>query len=276
MRRLLGGWLAALALLAAAGCGSADTGADDDARPAPPAIVVPTLAVAARAPAPAVDELTVLLTAADGIDAPGLDALASVLSTRPGVRLVVVAPATRSSTGAETGGAAAVIDGQTLNGHPAQVLNTAVADVVVAGLDELAADADLVVIGADEGAAVGAAATASPGVGAARAAVGRGVPSLVLTLGDDHGLDLAAATLALGAVLDFELDRLLDRPTITVVAVPSCAAGTVRGPVRVDAAPALPAPAPDCTGPDGTHETDVDAYGAGYATVAELPDQAMP
>ena len=269
MRRLLGGWLAALALLAAAGCGSGDE-APDAAPAAPPTIVVPTLAVSARAPAPAVDELTVLLTAADGVDAPGLDALAAVLSTRPGIRLVVVAPATRSTTGAETGASAGVIDGQTTSGHPAQVLNTSVADVVVAGLDELAADADLVVIGADEGAAVGVAAASSPSVGAALTAVQRGVPAIVLTLGDDHGIDLAAATLALGAVLDFELDRLLERPTVTVVAVPSCAAGTVRGPVPVDRAATQPAPVPDCTAPDGTHETDVDAYGAGYATVAGL------
>ena len=244
--------------------------ADDDAPLAPPTIVVPTLAVSARAPAAAVDELTVLLTAADGIDAPGLDALASVLSTRPGVRLVVVAPATPSSTGGETGVPAAVIDGQTVSGYPAHVLNTSVADVVAAGLDDLGADADLVVIGADEGAAVGAAVADSPGIGAARAAARLGVPSIVLTLGDEHGVDLAAATLALGAVLDFELDRLLDRPGITVVAVPSCAAGTVRGPVPVDAEPARPAPAPDCTGPDDTHETDVEAYGAGYATIADL------
>ena len=269
MRRTLGGWLAALALFGAAGCGSGDQPADA-APPPPPAIVVPTLAVSARSPAPAVDEVTVLVTSAGGIDAPGLDAVVSVLSARPGLRVVTVAPATPSTTGEETDVVAAAADGQTIGGFPAQVLNASVADAVAISIDELGVDPDLVVIGADEGAAVGAATGSSPGVGAARAAVRRGVPALAVTVGDEHGADLAAAVLALGTVLDFELDRLLDDAEATVLAVPSCATGTVRGPIAVDHSPEAPSSAPDCTGPDAVHDTDVGAHAAGYTTVTRI------
>ena len=266
MRRSLGGWLAALLLLGAAGCGSGDQ-PTDAAPPSPPAIVVPTLAVSMRTPVPAVDELTVLVTAAGGIDSPGLDAVVSVLSTRPGLRVVVVAPATTSNTGSETGVVAAAFDGTTASGHPAQVVNAPVADAVAVAVDELRVDPDLVVVGADDGAAVGATASSSPSIGAARSAVRRGVPALAVTMGDEHGADLAATVLALGTVLDFELDHLLEQVSVTVLAVPSCAAGMVRGPISVEHSSAETAGPPDCTGPDAEHDTDVAAHAAGYTTV---------
>ena len=271
MRRLHGGWLTALVLLVA-GCGSGQSA--DDAVPAgePMPIAVPTLAVAARTPtAPAVVEtLTVLVTSAGGIDSPGLDAAVSVLSGRPATEVVVIATAVPSTGGAETGAAAQVRDAHTRSGYPARVVNASAADSVAIALDTLGVEPDLVVVGIDDGAALGAAARRSPTVGAAFAAARRGVPAIAVTAGDEHGTDLAAGGLLLTTVFDLGLDDLLGQATVRVITVPSCGAGLLRGPVRVEVASTEPPAGSDCRGPAGEHEDDVSAHAAGYAAVADL------
>ena len=271
MRRLHGGWLTALVLLVA-GCGSGQSADDAASAPERPSIAVPTLAVAARTPtAPAaVETLTVLVTSAGGIDSPGLDAAVTVLASRPATEVVVVATAVPSAGGEETGATAQVRDAQTRSGYPARVVNASAADAVAIALDDLGVVPDLVVVGIDEGAALGATIRRSPSVGAALAAARRGVPALAVTAGDEHGADLAAGGLLLTTEFDLGLDDLLGRAGVRVLTIPSCAAGLVRGPVRVEVADAEPVGGSDCRGPDREHLDDVAAHAGGYAALVDL------
>jgi hypothetical protein len=279
MRRLHGGWLAALVLLVG-GCGSGQRDNGAAPTPRPPSVAVPTLAVAAHTPsAPAaVDSLTVLVTSAEGVGSPGLDAIVSVLAARPSTEVVVVATETMSTSPAETGVVAQARGGETMSGFPAQVVNASAADAVAIALDELGIAADLVVVGIGDGAALGSAASRSPSVGAALAAARRGVPAIAVTAGDEHGSDVAGAGLALAGLFDLRLDELLDRGGVRVLTVPSCSGGTLRGPVEVPLATAEPAGQPDCTAPEavGVELDDVSAHSRGYATIVDLDDQAIP
>lgn len=213
--------------------------------------------------------MTIVLTSAAGIDAPGLDAAVTVLLGRPDLEVVTVAPAAPGSTGVETHDRPALVDGRTASGYPAHVLDASAADAVAAAIDTLASEPDLVVVGVEEGAAVGDGATTSPAIDAARAAASRGVRTLVVAADDTNGTDFAAAGLFLNQVLDFGLDEM-PRDAVTVLSVPSCDGGTVRGPVGVDHAAAGVGGAPRCTGPASTPATDVDAHAAGYASIAHL------
>lgn len=237
-------------------------------------MVVPTVAVAAQAPVveppPSVGALRVLVTSAGGVGGEGLDALVSTLAARPALEIHVVATAVPDPTVGETGAKVDVMDDRTASGHPAQVVNASAADAIATAIDTLGFRPDLVIVGVDERAAVGAGAEASPSVGAALAASSRGVPAIAVTVGDEHGADLAAAGLLLGSVLDLRLDSLLEEPAVTVLAVPSCGAGTVRGPVVVQRSADVPLGSTDCTGPASEHGDDVDAYANGYATLTTV------
>src|SRR6056297_478152 len=96
------------------------------------------------------DELEILVTNDDGIDAPGIRAMADGLSAVGDV--TVVAPADdQSAVGRRLSAEATVeerADGYAVSGTPA--------DCVVAGFSELVPDPDLVVAGCNEGANLGA------------------------------------------------------------------------------------------------------------------------
>ncbi len=96
------------------------------------------------------DRLSILLTNDDGIDEPGIEAMADELSAIADV--TVVAPATdQSACGRAISNEVGVEErenGYAVTGTPA--------DCVVAGLAELAPDPDLVVAGCNEGANLGA------------------------------------------------------------------------------------------------------------------------
>lgn len=235
---------------------------------------MPTVAVAAQAPVveppPSVGALRILVTSAGGVAGEGLDALVSTLAARPAVELHVVATAVPDPTVGETGAKVDAFEDRTASGFPAKVVNASAADAVVTALDTLGLQPDLVIVGMDEGAAIGSGVGSSPSVAAALVAARRGIPAIAVTVGDEHGADLAAAGLLLGSVLDLQLDALLERPTASVLAVPSCGAGTVRGPVTVDRSDDPPGAAPDCTRPASEHDDDVDAYTNGYATLAAV------
>ena len=235
---------------------------------------MPTVAVAAQAPivepSGSVGALRILVTSAGGVGGEGLDALVSTLVARPAVEVHVVATAVPDPTVGETGAKVDAMEDRTASGFPAKVVNASAADAVVTALDTLGLQPDLVIVGIDDGAAIGAGARSSPSVAAALVASGRGIPAIAVTVGDEHGADLAAAGLLLGSVLDLRLDELLERPTASVLAVPSCGSGTVRGPVTVDRSDDAPTGVPDCTGPPSEHGDDIDAYANGYATLAAV------
>lgn len=234
-------------------------------------MAVPTVPVVARGtvPPPTGSDLRVLVSSAAGVDSPAVDALASFLAARPGVDVVVVATAAANDTVGPTGTRSALIDTETAGGLPAQAVNASVADAVATGLDQHA-DVDLVVVGIDGAPAVGDDVERSPAVVAARLAAGREVPAIAMTASDEDGLDLSAAVLALGQVLDLHLDGLLDGGGAGVLTVPSCRAGTVRPLVVVEIGRG-PAPAADCTSPLADADDDVEAHAAGHATLTRLP-----
>lgn len=229
------------------------------------------LAAASHRPPPA--SLDIVVTSPEGVDSPGLDAAASVLLGRPDVATSIVAPAA-DVTGAgasRSTSALAPVDGRTMTGLPARVVNGTVADALATVLD--ARDRpmpDLVVVGFTSGATIGPPPGESAAFAAARLASDRGIPAIVVEVGGEEP-DLAAAGLLLATVLDFDLDTVLAEAAVRSLTVPSCEAGMVRGPVVVDASddPA-PAPEPDCTELDhGPIDDDVAAHANGFAALVE-------
>lgn len=270
MRQLARGVLATLVpavVLSTAACGgggdagraSSDEALDGAALAAASEISTPDDSI----PGPA--SLTIAVTSPEGVDSPGLDAAVSVLAGRPDTRVEVLAPAADVSADVDgrTEGALAPVDATTMTGHDAEVVNGSMLDVVDALLAPVDLP-DLLVIGF-----VSRADDASAAMHAAREVVARGVSVLVVDVGGDDP-DLGAAGLLLSTVADFDLDSLLAEPGVHVLTVPVCVAGTVRGPVAVDASPPdEPAPAVDCTSPDvGPFDDEHEAWAAGHATLA--------
>ncbi len=123
----------------------------------------------------------------DGIDSPGLAAVAAVLVDDPGYRVTVVAPVEQQSG---VGHALvirreiAIVAHPAVGGAPAWSVDATPASVTAVGLTVvLEADPpDLVVSGINKGENVGRAAWYSGTIGAAREAVLRGVPAIALSL----------------------------------------------------------------------------------------------
>lgn len=137
----------------------------------------------------------------DGIDAPGIAALAAELDAEPDLRVTVVAPATHQSGKGHsitTHGPIRVLRYEAVGGCPAWSVAASPATTVRLGLTTLVADdpPDLVVSGINRGENDGLAAWYSGTVGAAREAVIAGTPGLALSLElnwEDPDPDFAAA-----------------------------------------------------------------------------------
>ncbi len=267
MRRLHGGLLAA-ALVMGAGCSAGP--ASHDAAPAPVSRS-PTLAVSTRAlaMAPAGERLSVLVTSPDGIGSPGLDAAIEILLELPGLELNVVtraAPGGVRTLEASTDPAAAT----TASGYPVTEVDAATDQLAAAAIDQLGIRPDLVLIGLTPGVWFGPDVVTSPVAAMARGAVAAGIPALGVTVGTEHGADLAAAGVMLRSLFDTDLDTILSAGA-RVLDVPSCDNGLVRGPVVVEPATSVPAAmAPDCSQPMlGTFGDDVSAYRSGVAALVD-------
>lgn len=129
----------------------------------------------------------VLLVNDDGIESPGLAAVAAVLTADPGYRVTVVGPATQQSGV----GHAIVIREEiaiephdNVGGAPAWSVNATPASVTAIGLTVVLENdpPDLVISGINKGENIGRAAWYSGTVGAAREAVLRGIPAIALSL----------------------------------------------------------------------------------------------
>lgn len=279
MRQLARGVLATLVpavVLSMAACGGGDAGEqassdealDGAALAAASEISTPDEVVAGPA------SLTIAVTSPEGVGSPGLDAAVSVLLGRPDTQIEVVAPAADVSADVDgrTDSVLAPVRAETMTGHGAEVVNGSMLDVV----DALFADADtpdLVLIGF-----VSHAGESSAAMRAAREVAGRGTSVLVVDVGGEEP-DLGGAGLLLTMVADYDLDALLAEPDVHVLTVPACDAGTVRGPVVVEASPVDEPPPPiDCTSPDvGPFDDEHEAWAAGHATLARHdPDHAIP
>ncbi|MGD8441514.1 MAG: 5'/3'-nucleotidase SurE [Holophagae bacterium] len=172
--------------------------------------------------------LHVMLVNDDGVDSPGLAALAEALTADPGYRVTVVAPHDQQSAA----GHALVIRREiAIRPHPAVGGATAVsvdatpASVTAIGLTVVLEQdpPDLVVSGINKGENVGRAAWYSGTVGAAREAVLRGVPAIALSLEldwDDPKPDWTGAARLAKPVVDAVRSRGLPDGIVLNVNVP--------------------------------------------------------
>lgn len=265
--------LAALAVAVAAGCGGDD---DDEATPQSGERETTTT----TAP---VESLEILVTNDDGVGAEGIDALVTALTALEGVEVTVVAPASQQSgTGGNvTEGPLTTNEAQTASGYEARAVEGFPADAIRVAFDELALTPDLVVSGINEGQNLGPLVDVSGTVGAARAAVRKGVPALAVSqgLGQDLDYDVAA-----GLVTDWvesQADALrageVPADVVANLNVPTCDTGELRGQVEVASATAgNPLVPSDCTSTAEGLTDDVTAFANGFATLTEVAVEPAP
>lgn len=229
------------------------------------------------------EKLHILVSNDDGYAADGIDALVQGLGDLDNVDVVVVAPRDQQSGqgGRTTLGPLAVTDVTTKSGYPAKAVAGFPADSVRVALDELKVEADVVITGINAGQNLGPILDVSGTVGAARAAVARGIPALAVSQGS--GAPEYQYEVAVPAVLDWVRDhreQLLDGtldPVVTNLNVPSCAKGQMRGLAEVPTDPDGDATASigsqDCasTVAFSPEMGEVEAFVNGYATINEVP-----
>lgn len=260
MRRLHGGWLAAPLLLLATGCGSSGADAAPPTSLTPPPALVAEREVAGdnASVAPAREGLRVLVVAVEGANAAGLDAAVTALLGRPELNVVAVAP-----------GVDATREHHTMSGFPVRGLSGGI-EHILDGTDGLDQRPDLVVIGITSSSVVGASVRSSTAASVADLAHRRGVASMVVG-GDGSDVDYAAAALQLSELFDFELDQILDGGAPWVLAVPSCAGGTVRERLRLPLGDTAAAGPVDCLDDQPLAPVDAaEAHARGHATLSQL------
>lgn len=226
-------------------------------------------------------KLQIVVTNDDGYRAPGIAVVSSALAKLPNVKVTVVAPKTnQSGTGGNTTkGKLKITKGKTLNGLPAYAVKGYPADTIRAALDELNLHPDLVVSGTNAGQNLGPVVDLSGTIGAARAAVARGIPALAVSSGTGSPIDFKA-------VVPF-VDHWVNKHQAALIAakaavhvlsmnVPTCPKGAVRGLVRVkpdlnsaDLSKSLATPNCRSNKPHGN--TDVKAFHVGFATESVVP-----
>ncbi len=273
MKRSLFTLMAALLLIvAAAGCGGTSSGGSKDS------------ANGSDAEAAAADTsgIKILVTNDDGYDAEGIDALVEGLRGLEGVKVTVVAPATNQSGkgSAVTEGALKASDVKTKSGYRAKAVEGTPADTIVWAIDQkgIAFTPDLVISGINAGANMGPAIDLSGTVGAARAAVQRGIPALAASQGPLVApFDFPAGVTQV--LTWFESNRAaieagtLQHLTVSNLNIPSCPTGSVRG-LRL-VVPALDADgydlAPNCESTEMDPGSDIAAQAFGFANLSQVP-----
>jgi 5'-nucleotidase len=231
--------------------------------------------------------LTIMVTNDDGVGAPGINAVVQGLRTLGKTQVTVVAPLTNESgTGEKTtpasAGALVTSKAVTASGYPATAVHGYPADTVIWAIKDhgLSFRPDLVVSGINFGQNIGPLAALSGTVGAAREAVTLGVPAIASSQGVDNGLspDFAEAVPLVENWVTQHRSELLahsygSHPTQANLNVPSCAGGSVRGPVNTVLAATGNAGATttvDCTSTSTTFSNDLEAFEIGFATLTPL------
>lgn len=226
--------------------------------------------------------LDILVSNDDGYSAPGIDALVEGLRARPDVKITVAAPLTQQSGtgGKETEGKLKVTDVRTKSGFPAKAVDGYPSDAIRVAMDELGVKPDVVITGINEGQNLSPLMDASGTVGAARAAVARGVPALATSQGAGDTFDYAAAVPLIVAWLqDHRADLLAGtmKAEVTNLNIPSCDTGKIRGLVEAevdtsgDGVAALQRQDCTSTAKPADPSTDVAAFSIGYATIGVIP-----
>jgi 5'-nucleotidase len=264
--------LAAALSLVAAGCGGSE-GSSDDTTGSGGTDAAGTSTPATTTPPP----LRILVTNDDGVGADGIDAVVEGLRRLPGVEVVVVAPATNQSGTASkvTDGPLTATDASTKSGYPAKAVQGFPADTIVWALDQGGIDVrpDLVVSGINAGQNIGAAVELSGTVGAARAAVSRGIPALASSQG----------TPVEGGTFDFptgvehvvgwvaEHRDQLQTTSVANLNVPTCnGVGAPKALTTVAVGSELSLVAQDCRSTLTAPVDDVQAFVNGFVTLSEV------
>jgi 5'-nucleotidase len=273
--------LVALALAAAVAV--AACGGGDDEEPSIPQSgereTTTTQATTTTSAPAAGDEgaLQIVVTNDDGVAAAGIDALVTALTAVDGVEVTVVAPADqRSGTGGSaTEGPLTRTEQALASGYAAAAVDGFPADTIRVAFDDLGLQPDLVISGINEGQNLGPLVDVSGTVGAARAALRRGVPALAVSQGIGTTYDYEVAAQLIVDWLEENRDALAagDFPADMVLNlnVPSCEAGEVRGTLEVDSATTGDAAAAqDCTATAEGFTDDVTAFTNGFATLTEV------
>ena len=231
--------------------------------------------------------LTIMVTNDDGVSAPGINAVVQGLRTVPHVRVSVVAPLTnQSGTGEKmtpsSGGALVTSKTDTASGYPATAVHGYPADTVVWAIEDhgLSFRPDLVVSGINFGQNIGPLAALSGTVGAAREAVSLGVPAIAASQGVDNGADpdfSEAVPFVENWVIEHRAELVAHsygRNTLEAnLNVPTCAGGSVRGPVTTVMAASGNASATttvDCTSTSTSYSNDLEAFELGFSTLTPL------
>jgi 5'-nucleotidase len=228
--------------------------------------------------------LQVLVTNDDGVAAPGIDAAVKALVALPNTKVTVVAPAAnQSGTGGKTtSGTLTATSATTASGYPAKAVAGYPADTIVWAIDDkgISVHPDLVVSGINFGQNIGPLADLSGTVGAARAAVSRGIPALAVSQGLDNGLqpDFTQGAAQLTAWVTDHRTALLNHKSGTALPqgnlnVPTCANGNIRGPINAPAATSLTGidvTAVNCSSTTTNPANDAEAFVEGFAVIAPL------
>jgi 5'-nucleotidase len=178
-RGVLAGAVLVAALLA--GCGG-DDGDDPVSQSGTPDSTEEATEETTTTTEAAAEPLSILVTNDDGYSSGGIDAVVEALVAE-GHEVEVVAPLEQQSGtgGTFTEGAVESQEAETASGHPALAVDGFPSDSVRVAIDELEMTPDLVVSGINEGQNVGGLVDVSGTIGAARAAVARGIPALALS-----------------------------------------------------------------------------------------------
>lgn len=264
------------ASLVAAGCGSDADGAIPQSGERE--TTTTTEATSTTAAAAEAEALQILVTNDDGVGAEGIDALVTALAEVEGVEVTVVAPATQQSGqgGNATEGELVSTPSQTASGHEATAVEGFPADTIRVAFDDQGLAPDLVISGINEGQNLGPIVDASGTVGAARAAVRRGVPALAVSQGAADAPDYPAAVELVVAWLEENRDAVaageLGADVVLNLNVPTCATGEVRDVVEVASATTGDVMGTsDCASTEDGFTDDVTAFTNGFATLAEVP-----
>jgi 5'-nucleotidase len=258
-----------LALFAGACSSSSDTSSSSD-----------SVAVATTA---APEPFRILVTNDDGVGAPGINAVVNGLLTIPNVEVTVVAPATnQSGSGSKTtDGPLTVTDATTESGYPAKAVTGFPADSIVWAIDQGGIDftPDLVVSGINSGQNTGAATDLSGTVGAARAAVQRGIPALASSQGfpqEGGSYDWPVGVQEVLGWVSANRDQL-QTTTVASLNIPTCnGQGTVKAVTVLPIGTELVLDAQDCLSALTAPANDVIGFQNGYVTLTAVSPTPPP
>ena len=227
----------------------------------------------------AVEPLLILVTNDDGVEGEGIAVLVDALNTLPDVEVEVVAPAEdRTGTGGSTTeGPLTANDAELVSGVAAVAVDGFPADTIRYAVEDLGLEPDLVVSGINAGQNLGPVVDLSGTVGAARAAVARGIPAVATSAGLGAEIDYDSVA---EVVLEWITDNrdAFGADDVVNINGPTCAAGEVRGTLETVSATAetlagrnVLAADVDCSAEPATEPVDdVGGFNAGFIVIADV------